>query len=201
MASRGKKTGRPAPPREPRRPRRSARARELSELESFTLGLVWQLGPCSPYEIRRHMKGSPSTQWSASAGAIYPLMRRLEKGGMVESRPARTGRRTRREYTISPAGEEALRRWIGPPLPREAVSVTYDPLRSRARFLGAATPTQRRAWLRDAEAALDQVAEMVRAWQTEYGGENPYLSLVTRNGELETEARRRWIGEMAQKLG
>ncbi|MCC6427201.1 MAG: PadR family transcriptional regulator [Phycisphaerales bacterium] len=177
------------------------RGRALSELESFTLGLVWQLGPCSPYEVRRHMRASPSSQWSGSAGAIYPLMRRLEKRKLLESKPARTGKRARREYGITAGGLAALRQWIGPPLPEEAVTVTYDPLRSRARFLGAATPAQRRQWIGEAEEALERIAEMVEKWQASFGGGDEFLRLVTRNGELETEARRRWLMEVAERLG
>lgn len=175
--------------------------RTLSELESFTLGLIWQLGPCSPYDVRTNMRGSPSSQWSASTGAIYPLMRRLEKMGLVESRTARTGRRSRREYAITPLGMDDLRSWIGPPFPPEAVSVTYDPLRSRARFLAATTPSQRRAWLKESRAALDRIAEMVATWDVEHGRKDPFLSLLTRNGVLETEARRKWLAEMSEQLG
>ncbi len=146
------------------------------------------------------MGASPSSQWSGSAGAIYPLMQRLEKMRLVESRAARTGRRARREYGITPAGLALLRRWIGPPLPAEAISVTYDPLRSRARFLSAATPAQRRAWLAEANHALDHVSSMVAAWQQQYGAGDFYLKLITRNGELETDARRRWLKEMAEGM-
>lgn len=183
------------------RPTRSRRpARSLSELEAFTLGLVWQKGPCSPYEIRTTMRSSPSTQWSASAGAIYPLMRRLEKMGLVDSRSARTGKRSRREYAITADGSAALREWIGPPFPAEAVTVTHDPLRTRARFLAAASPAQRRAWLKEARAALDIVAQRVEEWDAEHGAKDPFLSVVSRNGVLETAARKRWLGEIADFL-
>ena len=72
-----------------RAPRQQVRRR--SELECFVMGLVWQFGPVSPYEIRRHMQESPSTQWSASAGAIYPLLTRLHKEGLLKARDSATG--------------------------------------------------------------------------------------------------------------
>lgn len=161
------------------------------------IGLVWQLGPCSAYDIRRHMHTSPSTQWSGSAGAIYPLVQRLQRRGLLSARTQRSGRRTRRVYAATPAGVKVLRSWIGPPLPADAVTVTYDPLRSRARFLAALTPKQQRAWIAEARRALERVREQVRAWQETYGDAAGMMAgLVTRNGELDVEFRTRWIDEV-----
>jgi DNA-binding PadR family transcriptional regulator len=181
-------------------------ARRRSELECFVLGLAWQLGPASPYEVRRHMQESPSTQWSGSAGAIYPLMRRLERAGLLTSHAERDGKRRRREYRITPKGLNALRAWIGPPLGPEAVTVAHDPIRSRARFLAALPPARRREWLAAARAALDQVERLVRAWSDRYAAAgNQELSraarLMTRSGEIDVESRRRWLDEAAQSHG
>jgi len=175
--------------------------RENSELECFALGLVWQLGPCSPYEVRRHMQDSPSTQWSASAGAIYPLMKRLERLGLLCASAARTGNRRRQEYRITAKGVAALRAWIGPPLAKEAVTVAYDPLRSRARFLAALTAEKQREWIEAARAALDEVEQRVRAWQEQHGQRiGPLSRAMTRSGELDVESRRRWVGEVGDAI-
>lgn len=167
-----------------------------SELECFVIGLVWQLGPSSPYDIRRHMNASPSTQWSASAGAIYPLMRRLENEGLLRSEPAARGRRARRLYTTTPAGLRALRAWIGPPLSPDAVTVSHDPLRSRARFLGALTPEQRRRWLAAARASLDELERRINAWETEQPVADPFAAHMTRCGTLDLDARRTWLADL-----
>ena len=97
----------------------------LSELECFVLGLVWQIGPCSAYELRRHMQSSPSTQWSGSAGAVYPLVQRLERQKLLKGQSRRTGRRARREFSITSSGLARLRAWVGPPFAPEVVTVTY----------------------------------------------------------------------------
>jgi DNA-binding PadR family transcriptional regulator len=164
-----------------------------SELESFVLGLVWQLGPCSPYDLRTHMARSPSSQWSASAGAIYPLVRRLEKAGYLASASARTGKRRRREYRITPSGLKVLRRWIGPPL-AEAVTVAHDPLRTRARFLALLEPKQQLAWIDAARKVLDEVEARVQAWQRELAAPtDPFAACMTRSGELDVAGRREWL--------
>lgn len=171
-----------------------------SELECFVLGLVWQLGGCSAYDVRRTMGDSPSSQWSASTGAIYPLMRRLQRHALLTMKQEKTGQRARRVYTITSAGKRVLRQWIGPPLAREAVSVAHDPLRSRARFLGLLTPAEREQWVRAAIDALAEVVARVKAWEQKYGPRDEFQLFVSRNGDLETQARQKWLEEFARGL-
>src|ERR1043165_3427673 len=166
----------------------AGRVPRSSELEGFVLGLVWKLGPCSPYDVRRSLLESPSTQWSASAGAIYPLLRRLERSGLVRSKAKRTGKRERREYEVTAKGLGALRAWVGPPLAEEAVTVAHDPLRSRARFLGGLSKKERDAWIAAARAVLDEVERRVMEWERKFGSE-PGASEMTASGELDVRSR------------
>ncbi|MBL8762035.1 MAG: PadR family transcriptional regulator [Phycisphaerae bacterium] len=176
-------------------------ARRRSELECFVLGLVWQVGPASPYDIRRHMQESPSTQWSASAGAIYPLVRRLQRAGLLSSEAKRDGKRRRREYRITVKGLGVLRAWIGPPIGAEAVTVAHDPLRSRARFLEALSEADRAAWFLAARAALDEVERRVNQWAAAHGALSRAARVMTRSGELDVESRRRWLEEASDAGG
>lgn len=172
---------------------------QKSELECFVLGLVWQHGPCSPYQVRRILLDSPSTRWSGSAGAIYPLVRRLEGQGYLTSKAQRDGKRRRREYAVTAKGRQALRRWIGPPIAKQAITVTTDPLRSRARFLGVLSPRERKAWIAEANAALDEVLAAVRRWDESYGGlDDPHLRSLTKHAELETQSRRAWLSDLGK---
>ncbi|MGD9688164.1 MAG: PadR family transcriptional regulator [Phycisphaerales bacterium] len=172
-----------------------------SELECFVLGLVWERGPASAYDIRRLMQDSPSTQWSGSAGAIYPLMKRLEQAKLLKGRDRRAGRRKRREYEVTARGTAVLRRWVGPPLSAAAISVAHDPLRSRARFLEALPPAARGEWVAAARAALDRVEERVRDWERRYGsvgGDGRVQARMTRSGELDVRSRREWLEDVAR---
>lgn len=158
------------------------------------LGLVWQQGPCSAYVVRRTLLDSPSRGWSGSAGAIYPLLRRLEEEGLLAGAVAREGKRRRREYAVTDAGRAALKRWIGPPLGPEVVTVASDPLRTRARFLSLLSPKERAAWVVAARVALDEVAESVRRWDDRYAaGGDPILAALTAHADFEAEARRKWL--------
>jgi DNA-binding PadR family transcriptional regulator len=174
------------------------------------LGLFWQFGPASAYDVRRIMLDSPSTQWSASTGAIYPLVRKLERTGLIRSKSERAGRRERKAYAVTPAGVRVLRAWVGPPVSREAVSVSYDPLRTRARFLGVLLAGQRRVWIDGAQAALDEVEARVRRWQGIYDArcgddavdeKRAGLRMLTRHAELDIAGRRRWLAELRDGVG
>jgi DNA-binding PadR family transcriptional regulator len=159
------------------------------------------MGPCSAYEVRRHMQESPSTQWSGSAGAIYPLMRRLERAGLLRGRVRKAGKRAGREYQVTPAGIKALRAWVGPPLAAEAVTVAHDPLRSRARFLEALPVRQRLAWIQAARAALDEVERRVRAWEAVNGKRVGLAAeLMTLSGEGDVRGRREWVDEVRRMV-
>lgn len=175
--------------------------RRHSELECFTLGLIWRHGPCSAYDVRMLMQDSPSTQWSASAGAIYPLIRRLEREKLVAGRDEPHGRRARRVFRATPAGIRVLRDWIGPPLAAEAITVAYDPLRSRARFLSVLPARSRARWVEAALGALDEVARRVKAWDEKYGGRRDAIgAAITRSGELDLSSRRAWLRALERAL-
>ncbi len=172
----------------------------LSELEAFVLGLIWQFGPISPYDIRRHMQRSPSTQWSASTGAIYPLVAKLETLRLIAAGAANKDPRGKRIYKVTPAGKAALKSWIGPPLSADAITVTYDPLRTRVRFLSVLTCAKQKAWFAAARAGLDEVERRVLEWEELYSRPTQaqsFAGMLTRNGQLELAARRKWIEEVA----
>src|SRR5215510_939473 len=123
-----------------------ASLRALSELEGCVLGHLWKHGPSTAYSIRKEMLDSPSSHWSGSAGAIYPLLERLERRGLVVSRQAARGDRRVCSYGQTSLGSRHFLRWLGPPLEREVVSIAVDPLRTRIHFLGALTPRRRAAF-------------------------------------------------------
>ena len=110
--------------------------RALSELEGCVLGHLWKHGPCTAYAVRKEMLDSPSSQWSGSAGAIYPLLERLERRRLVSARKASRGKRAGWLYALTPTGHERLLEWLGPPLAPDVVSIAVDPLRTRV-FLGS----------------------------------------------------------------
>jgi DNA-binding PadR family transcriptional regulator len=54
-------------------------------LEGCVLGILWERGPCTAYAARKVLRESPSPYWSGSAGAVYPLLARLEGRRLVRA--------------------------------------------------------------------------------------------------------------------
>jgi DNA-binding PadR family transcriptional regulator len=173
-----------------------AARRTLTELEGCVLGLVWSGGPCTAYAIRKELLLSASPHWSGSAGAIYPLMGRLARQGLIRSRPHATGRRPSRMYEVTAAGLEALRAWIGPPLSPTVVGIPPDPLRTRLYFLEALPPRCRRQLLSEAERKVR--AELARSQKQAHRtrDENLMTFLADRGAVLSMAARLEWIREI-----
>ncbi len=78
------------------------------------LGML-RKGPMSGYEIKALVDNSTRFFWAASYGQIYPELRRLSEGGLVEGVDSPTGGRRRTVYEITADGEEELKAWLRQP--------------------------------------------------------------------------------------
>jgi len=177
----------------------------LTELEGSVLGLLWDSGPSTPYAIRKVFQDSPSPYWSGSAGAIYPLIRRLEGFGFVRSRKGATGRRQRAICEITADGKRALRGWIGPPASDSAAdwafSLPMDPLRARIRFLALLTGPQRMTLLDLAERHLTTEVRDAEKECARLQASGETMSYLMARGVLRTaRARLAWIREVSETV-
>lgn len=71
--------------------------------------------PMSGYEIKALVDNSTRFFWAASYGQIYPELRRLSDGGLIEGADSPTGGRKRTVYAITADGEEELKAWLREP--------------------------------------------------------------------------------------
>jgi DNA-binding PadR family transcriptional regulator len=170
--------------------------RALTELEGCVLGLVWERGPCTAYAIRKEFLQSPSPHWSGSAGAIYPLMDRLGRQGLLASKARATGRRPRSLYVVTAAGAAGLTAWLSPPWPDWVAGVPPDPLRTRLRFLEALPPAHQRQFLADAEALVHAHLARLQEEAEKSRVEGLYDFMNARGAVLAMEARLQWIREI-----
>src|SRR3984957_8776046 len=92
----------------------SARTRDFSRPDYVVLGMI-QLGARSGYEIKQAVELSIRFFWTISQAQIYPALEQLERAGLVSGRSEPRGRRPRRAYEITEAGEQALRDWLTRP--------------------------------------------------------------------------------------
>jgi len=173
----------------------------LSELEGCVLGLVGCRGPLTAYAIRRVFLDSVSPHWSGSAGAIYPLIRRLAKRGLIRSRTHAIGSRRGHLHSLTAAGRSELRRWMGPPLPDWVVAVPVDSLRTRLGFLSALPPDARLAFLDDARRRLRaHVRDVEEDCRLALLDPDPCRILVARGALAMLRARSRWLSDVARTM-
>ena len=94
--------------------------RPLSAPAYVVLGMV-HLGARSGYEIKQAVENSIRFFWTISQVQIYPSLQLLEESGLITGRADPQGRRPRRVFETTEAGEAALRDWLtrDEPLPFE----------------------------------------------------------------------------------
>lgn len=90
---------------------RRATRPELGAPAYVVLGMVG-LGARSGYEIKQAVELSIRFFWTISQAQIYPSLEQLERAGFVHGRSEPQGRRPRRIYEITEAGEAALEEWL-----------------------------------------------------------------------------------------
>jgi len=69
--------------------------------------------PMSGYDLKKAVEQSVGNFWKESYGQLYPILKRLSDDGLASKTDAGAGgKRTRHLYSITPAGRDALRRWL-----------------------------------------------------------------------------------------
>ena len=124
-------------------------------MEYCVLAVIWRRQPCTGYTIRKVFLRSFSSAYSGSAGAIYPLLGRLVKHGLLSAEASQTGKRRSVMHSLTEEGHRVLTEWLQErPKPEDTVGL--DPVRVKLRFLGA-IPREHRG------AAIDTMLEQMSA--------------------------------------
>lgn len=92
----------------------------LTPTSYVVLGLIEQMQPASPYDLKRAVPMGVGQFWSLPHTQLYSECGRLAEAGLLSERREDGGRR-RRIYRLTKAGEEALERWRA-----EATSDLYE---------------------------------------------------------------------------
>ena len=106
------------------------------------------------------------------------------------------GRGTRR-YSITESGEARLRTWLRAPLPREAVAISPDPVRTRISFLSVLPPEERLAFLEATEEQMRAAQAELRLHAQEVERSNNVDEQYATLGAVAAmRARLRWIRDL-----
>lgn len=132
----------------------------LTELEGAVLSEIYHRHHDTAFQVRRAFQISPSIEWSGSAGAVYPAIRRLSDAGLIDTAPITTGRKGTR-LALSPTGVTALETWICDPV--KATSVGVDPFRLRAGLWATLDATTQTETFGNLQRAVDEELERLIA--------------------------------------
>jgi DNA-binding PadR family transcriptional regulator len=176
-----------------------ARIIQITELEGAVLATVWRDGPCSPYAVMREFGESPTPDWAASAGSIYPLIARLEAKGLVTAEIEKWGKRTKKSLRVTEEGARAVREWVAE-IRNKAAELSIDPVRTRLHFVESLEAGDERRILEEAEhSARALVARLSVKLRAEIASE-PLEALPTEGALYAAKARLAWLRAIRARL-
>lgn len=160
------------------------------------LGLL-ALKPRSGYDIKAVVDRSTRFFWAASYGQIYPELRRLEEEGLVEGEDRPNGGRSRRVYSLTPAGRDALVEWLF----GDTVTIELrDESLLRLFFADALPHEQALLLLEGRKRGHEEYLEILRAIDARPGTDPPFVDLVLRWGLDFNAWGAKWCEEQLERL-
>jgi DNA-binding PadR family transcriptional regulator len=144
----------------------------ITELEAAVLFLLEAHGVSTAYRIRQELATSPTAHFSGSTGAVYPLIRRLQRRGYVSSRRRSRGERSSRACSVTATGRKALRKWILQP-PESDLGISFDPIVTRVNMLAVASRADARRFLRESIKRLERKVEQLAPTITKLAKSTP----------------------------
>lgn len=139
----------------------------LTELEGAILSEIQHRGNDTAFRVRRAFQMSPSIEWSGSAGAIYPAIKRLRGQGLINGEATHDGRSTVR-LSLTTAGEAAVIAWACDP--ERSSSVGIDPFRLRSGIWDLLPGDERRSALQATADAIRSNVTLLRNYQAGLDG-------------------------------
>jgi DNA-binding PadR family transcriptional regulator len=175
--------------------------RVLSELEGVCLGLVQKHEPCTAYLVRQELKAAPSSHWQASTGSVYPLLARLEDGGLVVTASDKADGRGRKTLRITSQGRLSLKKWLLAGSAPELISSVTDPIRSRTFFLDVLSAAQRTKYVDKLVAEMERYLKKTQDHLSNVSQLDDTYACLGALGAVKTaEARLEWLREVSKAL-
>jgi DNA-binding PadR family transcriptional regulator len=153
--------------------------------------------PRSGYDIKAVVDRSTRFFWAASYGQIYPELRRLEEDGLIEGEDAPSGGRSRRVYTLTDAGRQALVDWL---LGSTVTIELRDESLLRLFFADALPREQALMLLEGRKRGHEQYVEVLRAIDARPGTDPDFVDLVLRWGIEFNEWGVSWCERQLKRL-
>ena len=190
-------------------------------LELAILGLLKEQ-PLHGYELKKRLGDTLGSLWGISYGSLYPALRRLERDGAIEivepevvsapapstgsldgdlaaarlRRPAKTTRRTKKAYRITPRGEVRLSQLL---LDDDPAGDDERAFAVKLAFCGHLDPAERLEILERRRAALSD--RLHRARRTSPGRNDRYSRSLFEHRTQSTERDLEWVDALIAAEG
>jgi DNA-binding PadR family transcriptional regulator len=157
------------------------------------------LGKRTGYDIKQLVDKSSRFFWAASYGQIYPELRHLEDAGLLEGKDQAQGGRSRREYSLTPAGEEAFRAWLASD--EELTLEQRNEGLLKLFFAEALSADEVQTLLRKKVEQHERIVErLCQVAGDEHAADDDYPLLVRDYGVAFNEWAAQWYRDLAERL-
>lgn len=173
-----------------------AAERGLTDNEGALLALVLRRQPMTAYQIGKFFAVSPVHTFNTSKGKLYPMIRRLERSGMLAGEEVAGDQRGTQRFVCTEAGRAALRDWVGSV--RAEHELLHDPLRKKMQAFDLLTRGEQLEWIETARAQLQAKLREVEAWPPETDG--PFGDLIRDNARSALAGRIDWLERARARL-
>lgn len=93
----------------------------VNKTQYAILGML-SIRPRSGYDIKKQISRSIGFFWSENFGHIYPILKRMEKDGLVTKHVEDSGDRPRKNvFTLTEKGKKALKLWLKAPVSEQPI--------------------------------------------------------------------------------
>lgn len=168
--------------------------RELNNTAASVLGFL-SFGPMSGWDVYRFAEDSIGNFWSISRSQVHRELVALDAAGLVEGEDA--GARGRRVYTLTPAGLDALRTWLGETPGPEVIRV---PFLIKLFFADHMDDERRARLLRQERDRHQERAEAYEKQLPSAAALSPYVAATLRFGMAYEAAVLRWFDDLQDEL-
>lgn len=176
---------------------------KINKTRYALLGMLFDF-QMSGYEIKQFMLGSTANFWKESDASIYPMLKILEKEGMVASKCELKGKRESRKFEITDAGKKEFLEWMEKTTEKEG---RRNELLLKLFFGKNVNPEEsiKKLHLRlskvkkEYEQFIDIQDNVLAKLPDDYPNKI-FWSITLRNGILLTEAEIKWIVESIKAL-
>src|SRR5271166_1953004 len=141
---------------------------KLTPISYVVLGLVALAGEATPYDLKRRVADSVGYVWSFPHAQLYTEPARLAEAGLLKEQREKGGR-NRRHFTITAAGNAALRKWLSQPSERAEARELRDPGLLRLFFAELLSSAEVAELAREQESAHRNALALLEADASRFG--------------------------------